>query len=104
MVILIDEYDKPLLQTLQNEALLDDYRRTLNAFYGVLKSSDRYLCFAFLTGMTKNIFESRELKPLKWKAVEKRYKSPDAVVAFFATTAIVWKYSIHRELFVCGNI
>ena len=38
---------------MQNEALLDEYRTTLKAFYGVLKSSDRYLRFAFLTGVTK---------------------------------------------------
>ena len=33
--------------------MLDDYRKTLKAFYGVLKSSDRYLRFVFLTGVTK---------------------------------------------------
>lgn len=52
-VVLVDEYDKPLLQTLSDEVLMDEYRRTLKAFYGVLKSSDRYLCFVFLTGVTK---------------------------------------------------
>ena len=53
VVVLVDEYDKPLLQALGNDSLLDDYRRTLKAFYGVLKSSDRYLRFVFLTGVTK---------------------------------------------------
>lgn len=53
VVVLVDEYDKPLLQTLGNEALHDDYRQTLKAFYGVLKSADRYLRFVFLTGVTK---------------------------------------------------
>lgn len=53
VVVLIDEYDKPLLQTLGNYDLMEDYRKTLKAFYGVLKSSDRYLRFAFLTGVTK---------------------------------------------------
>ena len=52
-VVLVDEYDKPLLQAIQNEPLLDSYRSTLKAFYGVLKSADRYLRFAFLTGVTK---------------------------------------------------
>lgn len=50
---MVDEYDKPLLQAIQNEPLLDSYRSTLKAFYGVLKSADRYLRFAFLTGVTK---------------------------------------------------
>ena len=53
VVVLVDEYDKPLLQALGDNALLDDYRKTLKAFYGVLKSSDRYLRFVFLTGVTK---------------------------------------------------
>lgn len=53
VVVLVDEYDKPLLQVIQNEPLLESYRSTLKAFYGVLKSADRYLRFAFLTGVTK---------------------------------------------------
>ena len=53
VVTLVDEYDKPLLQALGNESLLEDYRNTLKAFYGVLKSADRYLRFVFLTGVTK---------------------------------------------------
>ncbi len=53
VVVLIDEYDKPLLQTILDEPLMKEYRRTLKAFYGVLKSADRYLRFVFLTGVTK---------------------------------------------------
>lgn len=53
VVVLVDEYDKPLLQALLDEELSDAYRKTLKAFYGVLKSSDRYLRFVFLTGVTK---------------------------------------------------
>ena len=53
VVVLVDEYDKPLLQTFHNEALFEAYRTTLKAFYGVLKSADKYLRFAFLTGVTK---------------------------------------------------
>ena len=54
VVILIDEYDKPLLQALDgDDELLEDYRKTLKAFYGVLKSVDRYLRFVFITGVTK---------------------------------------------------
>ena len=53
VVVLIDEYDKPLLQAILDENLLDEYRKILKAFYGVLKSADRYLRFVFLTGVTK---------------------------------------------------
>ena len=53
VVVLVDEYDKPLLQAIHNEKLLESYRVMLKAFYGVLKSNDRYLRFVFLTGVTK---------------------------------------------------
>jgi hypothetical protein len=53
VVILVDEYDKPVLQAIDNEQLQDDYRSTLKGFYGALKSMDRYIKFAFLTGVTK---------------------------------------------------
>lgn len=53
VVVLIDEYDKPLLQALTDNDLLEEYRKTLKAFYGVLKTADRYLRFVFLTGVTK---------------------------------------------------
>jgi len=54
VVILVDEYDKPLLQTMDvNEALNEQYRNTLKAFYSVIKTCDQYIRFAFLTGVTK---------------------------------------------------
>ena len=53
VVILIDEYDKPMLQAIGNDALQTEYRNTLKAFYGALKTCDRYIRFAFLTGVTK---------------------------------------------------
>jgi hypothetical protein len=53
VVVLIDEYDKPLLQALLDDGLLEEYRRILKSFYGVLKSADRYLRFVFLAGVTK---------------------------------------------------
>lgn len=53
VVILIDEYDKPMLHAIGNKALQDEYRNTLKAFYGALKSKDGCIKFAFLTGVTK---------------------------------------------------
>ena len=54
VVILVDEYDKPLLQTMGvNEELNEHYRNTLKAFYSVIKTCDEYIRFAFLTGVTK---------------------------------------------------
>ena len=53
VVILVDEYDKPMVMNLENEELQSKFRNALKAFYGVLKSSDRYIRFAFLTGVSK---------------------------------------------------
>ncbi len=53
VVILVDEYDKPLLQAIGNGALQDEYRNTLKPFYGVLKTMDGCIKFAILTGVTK---------------------------------------------------
>lgn len=53
VVVIVDEYDKPLLSALGNEALLNEYKSELKAFYGVLKSADAWLKFALLTGVTK---------------------------------------------------
>lgn len=53
VVILVDEYDKPMLQAIGDDALQDSYRNILKAFYGALKSCDQYIRFAFLTGVTK---------------------------------------------------
>ena len=53
VVVLIDEYDKPILQAIGNEDLQDQFRNTLKAFYGVLKSADADLRFTMLTGVTK---------------------------------------------------
>jgi hypothetical protein len=53
VVILVDEYDKPVLQALHNDELQETYRSILKGFYGALKSMDRCIKFAFLTGVTK---------------------------------------------------
>ena len=52
-VILIDEYDKPLLQNLHDEEMQNRLRNMLKPFYGVLKTMDRAIRFALLTGVTK---------------------------------------------------
>ena len=53
VVILVDEYDKPILQAIGNEELQNEYRATLKGFYGALKSMDGCIKFAMLTGVTK---------------------------------------------------
>ena len=53
VVILVDEYEKPLLQAISNKPLQDEYRATLKSVYGALKSMDECIKFALLTGVTK---------------------------------------------------
>ena len=53
VVILIDEYDKPLLDTAGNEPLREAIRSRLQGFYSVMKSQDGKIRFGFLTGVTK---------------------------------------------------
>ena len=53
VVILVDEYDKPMLQAIGNDELQKAYRDTLKSFYGALKSQDACIKFALLTGVTK---------------------------------------------------
>lgn len=53
VVILIDEYDKPIVNNIGNDSLVDYYRKTLQGFYSVLKAKDGQIRFAFLTGVSK---------------------------------------------------
>ena len=75
VVILIDEYDKPLLQTIGNEKLQEQYKNILKAFYGVLKSADAHLRFVFLTGVTKfgQVSVFSDLNQLKDISMDARY-------------------------------
>lgn len=53
-VVLIDEYDKPILDVLDvDKNLEEEHRNTLKSFYSVFKSADEHLQFVFLTGVTK---------------------------------------------------
>ena len=75
VVVLIDEYDKPLLNRFHDEALQKAFRETLTAFYTVLKSADQWLRFVFITGVTKfaqmGIFSN--LNQLKDISLDPRY-------------------------------
>lgn len=51
--VLIDEYDKPLLDAQSNESLVNENRETLRGLYVTLKALDEDLKFVFLTGVTK---------------------------------------------------
>ncbi len=53
VVILIDEYEKPIIDNIDNDELADVFRRELQGFYSVIKGRDDSIRFAFLTGVTK---------------------------------------------------
>ena len=52
-VVLVDEYDKPLLEVMTDNGLEEHNKAVFKGFFSTLKSYDRYLKFVFLTGVTK---------------------------------------------------
>jgi hypothetical protein len=52
-VIIIDEYDAPLLEVLHKKDVLEDMRNVMQEFYLPLKSNERNIKFCFITGITK---------------------------------------------------
>ncbi len=77
VVILVDEYDKPMLQAIGNVGLQDEFRDTLKGFYGALKSKDGCIKFALLTGVTKfgKVSVFSDLNNLKDISMDYRYTS-----------------------------
>ena len=53
VVVIIDEYDSPLLSTLSHPEVTERIREKLKSFYSVFKQSDQHLRFVFVTGVTK---------------------------------------------------
>lgn len=52
-MILVDEYDKPILDHIENPSKAEEMRDGLKNFYSVIKDSDRYIRFCFITGVSK---------------------------------------------------
>lgn len=53
VVVLVDEYDSPLLSTIDHPELNDYYRQVLKGVFTVLKSADSHIHFAFITGISR---------------------------------------------------
>jgi len=75
VVVLIDEYDKPLLGTLEKDDYNSEMRDMLKEFYGILKRNDAYLRFIFITGVTKfsKVSVFSDLNQLRDISLDKRY-------------------------------
>ena len=77
VVILVDEYDKPLLNAIDDKVLYEKYQRILKGFYGVLKSADKYIQFAMLTGVGRfgHVSVFSDLNNLNDISLDERYNS-----------------------------
>lgn len=53
MVILVDEYDKPILDNIEKKDIAVGIREELKNYYSVIKDSDQYIEFVFITGVSK---------------------------------------------------
>lgn len=53
VVVLIDEYDKPLINNITNKDLANQFREKLKSFYTILKDNDPHIRFLLLTGVSK---------------------------------------------------
>ena len=75
VVILVDEYDKPVIDNLDRPEIQDRFREDLRGFYGVMKAKDGFIRFGFLTGVTKigkmSVFS--DLNNLKDISIDARY-------------------------------
>jgi hypothetical protein len=77
VVVLVDEYDKPILDNLNEPLVAAEIRDALKGFYGVLKEQDTNLQFVFMTGVTKfskvSLFSG--VNQLSDITIDKRYSS-----------------------------
>jgi len=77
VVVLVDEYDKPILDAMEDREVARANRDYLRGLYGVIKDSDAHVRFAFLTGISKfskvNLFS--QLNNLTDITLDPRYSS-----------------------------
>jgi hypothetical protein len=77
VVVLVDEYDKPILDNIEHRYTAEEIRDELKNYYSVIKDSDPYIEFVFITGVSKfskvSLFSG--LNNLKDITIDKRYSS-----------------------------
>jgi len=117
VVILVDEYDKPIIEHVTNPEMAEANRKVLRRFYSVMKSLDRVIRFVFITGITKfarvSIFSDlNNLEDLSlddetaaivgWTEEELDTYFSEHIAAFASTTGFKAK-EIRKELRVMYN-
>ncbi len=97
VVILVDEYDKPLIEAIDNEPLQQEYRSILKAFYGNIKTCDEFIRFVMLTGVSKfsKISLFSDLNNLTDISLDERY----ADICGLTAEEIERHFSEHLEAF-----
>lgn len=77
VVILVDEYDKPILDNIENKDMAVAIREELKNYYSVIKDADPYIEFVLITGVSKfskvSLFSG--LNNLKDITVDRRYST-----------------------------
>ncbi len=100
-VILIDEYDKPIIDHIQRPDIAAENREILRTFYEVIKSSDNFLEFVFITGVSKfskvSIFSG--LNNLDDITLDERFSTmmgytPAEMTRYFGTYLEGWDVSL----------
>ncbi len=112
VVVLVDEYDKPLINNISDENLKDEIRAVLKPFYGVLKTCDDYIKMAFITGVTKfskvslfsdvnnltDISQERDFSMLCGITEQEIHEQLDEYVQDMATANGISKEDCYKEL------
>ena len=90
VVVLVDEYDKPILETLENRQQAEANRDYLRGFYGIIKGCARYIRFVFVTGISmyskvslfSNLNNLNDISLLPWYATICGYTDEDLKTVF----------------------
>ena len=97
VVIIVDEYDKPILDHISNIPVAEKMRATLSSFYGVIKNIDRYLRYIFITGVTK--FSKTSIFSGINNLYDLTYSEEGATLCGYTHAELVTNFSEHIEAF-----
>jgi hypothetical protein len=96
VVVLIDEYDKPIIDFIDKPKIAAENRDMLRNFYGTLKAMDEHLRFVFLTGVSKfsNVSVFSGLNNLNDISLDKEY----AAVCGYTSTELIGYFKPYLRL------